>query len=88
MIVEAEDQDSLERGMRGLNDLFNAARHCEKAGKPAPRSAIDPRSSAPRFTGWRTPLAEPTTRDLGTSPPRTWLLRIGWKRHGLLADDD
>jgi putative transposase len=126
MIVEAEDQDSLERGMRGLNTrlakrlnkhfgrrgklidgryharhlrsplevrnalryvLFNAARHCEKAGKPAPRSAIDPCSSAPRFTGWRTPLAEPTTRDLGTSPPRTWLLRVGWKRHGLLHRD-
>jgi putative transposase len=127
MIVEAEDQDSLERGMRGLNTrlakrlnkhfgrrgklidgryharhlrsplevrnalryvLFNAKRHCERAGKPAPRTAIDPRSSAPRFTGWRTSPREDVTQDLGTSPPRTWLLRIGWRRHGLIAADE
>jgi REP element-mobilizing transposase RayT len=43
----------------------------------------DPRSSAAWFTGWRTPLAS----RLGPAPvaaARTWLARIGWRRHGLL----
>ena len=123
MIVEVDHEDSLERGMRGLNTrlakrlnqhfgrtgrlidgryharhlrsplevrnalgyvLGNAKRHCEKAGRPAPPFRFDPRSSAPRFTGWHKSPNQPSTRDLGTSSPRTWLLRIGWKRHGLL----
>jgi putative transposase len=127
LIVEADDQESLERGMRGLNTrlgknlnkhfqrtgrvidgryharhlhtplevrnalryvLRNHASHCEKVGDPPPRYRFDPRSTAPRFTGWRRPPNDPPTRDLGTSPPRTWLLRTGWKRLGLLDDAD
>jgi putative transposase len=124
LIVEAEDRDSLSRGMRGLNTrlakrlnklfgrrgklidgryhardlrtplevrsalgyvLFNAARHCAKANRPAPRTVVDPYSSATRFTGRRRqPDAEEHARDLGTSSARTWLLRVGWKRHGLI----
>jgi REP element-mobilizing transposase RayT len=64
--------------------LFNAARHRARAGKPAAPSPIDPRSTAARFTGWRSPPQHPSTKDFGNSSPRTWLLRIGWKRHGLL----
>jgi putative transposase len=64
--------------------LFNAAKHRARAGKPT-RAGIDPRSSAPRFQGWREhPRSGSSTKDFGTSSPRTWLLRIGWKRHGLL----
>jgi REP element-mobilizing transposase RayT len=124
LIVEAEDRDSLSRGMRGLNTrlakrlnelfgrrgklidgryhardlrtplevrnalryvLFNAERHRAKANRPPSRRVVDPYSSAPRFTGWRTqPHASDQTRALGTSPPRTWLLGVGWKRHGLI----
>jgi REP element-mobilizing transposase RayT len=48
-------------------------------------SAIDPCSSAAWFDGWRTPAvfdarATPLVRE-----PRSWLLRIGWRRHGLLV---
>jgi REP-associated tyrosine transposase len=47
-------------------------------------TGIDPRSSAPWFTGWRTPFE---ARDIGPPPirpARTWLARIGWRRHGLI----
>jgi REP element-mobilizing transposase RayT len=45
---------------------------------------IDPCSSARWFTGWRTLGA---TTDNGPRPvalARTWLARVGWRRHGLL----
>jgi hypothetical protein len=45
--------------------------------------AVDPLSSAPRFTGWTKPL--PWVFDDGPwppAPPRTWLLGIGWRTHG------
>ena len=47
---------------------------------------VDPRSSAPSFTGWKRPIrlfidTEPWTRPR----PRTWLLGAGWRIHGLLA---
>jgi len=49
---------------------------------PGARGA-DPRSSAAWFTGWRTPLAS-TLGPAPTAAARTWLARIGWRRHGLL----
>jgi len=68
-----------------------AAERRQPAGATAPRRAarIDPRSSGPRFTGWREPVGpRDATTDLGTVPARTWLLRVGWKRHGLLGLDE
>ena len=47
----------------------------------------DPCSSGPWFDGWRRPPEN------GRAPPpwapaaRTWLLRTGWRRHGLLCVD-
>jgi REP-associated tyrosine transposase len=44
---------------------------------------IDPRSSARWFAGWR----NIPTASLINAPvvaPRTWLARVGWRRHGLL----
>jgi REP element-mobilizing transposase RayT len=47
-------------------------------------AAFDAYSSAAWFDGWRTP----PTREAESAPlvrePRSWLLRIGWRRHGLL----
>lgn len=46
-------------------------------------SRIDLRSSSRWFTGWRNarPLPpEPSPAE----PPRTWLARTGWKKHGLI----
>jgi REP element-mobilizing transposase RayT len=42
---------------------------------------IDPRSSGPWFSGWRTPTLSP--RDgAPVALPRTWLAAVGWRRAG------
>src|SRR5215470_15984824 len=68
--------------------LLNARRHLTKrrsaAGDP-PR--LDPASSARWFDGWRPEVA---SRIPHRSEPRevararSWLLRLGWRRHGLI----
>jgi len=64
--------------------LLNARRHLAKLGKrSAPR--IDPASSGLWFSGWNrrfhpaSSLPPPPV-----APPHTWLLRVGWRRHGLI----
>ena len=42
---------------------------------------LDPLSSALSFGGW---LGGPTTPERATPLRRTWLLRVGWRRGGLL----
>jgi len=45
---------------------------------------LDPCSSSAWFSGWRSPRVAPA---IGPSPvrlARTWLARIGWRRHGLI----
>jgi len=69
--------------------LLNARRHLAKrrglAGAPPAR--LDPASSARWFDGWR-PEAASRLQEARGSPevarPRTWLLRMGWRRHGLV----
>ncbi len=64
--------------------LQNARKH--GCGGPG----VDPYSSGPWFDGWREP---PDARDRGfalrhDSPfasARTWLLRVGWRKHGLIG---
>jgi hypothetical protein len=65
--------------------LLNARHHAAQCGKQMPPSWIDPRSTAAVFDGWRAPPMLPERNaDFGTTPARSWLLRIGWRRHGLL----
>jgi REP element-mobilizing transposase RayT len=47
-------------------------------------AAFDPYSSAAWFDGW---TSAPTTDDRESlvREPRSWLLRVGWRRHGLLV---
>lgn len=69
--------------------LLNARHHAEEAGISLPRLHIDDRSTAATFDGWReAPRLRERSADFGTSPARTWLLRVGWKRLGLLDLDD
>ena len=68
--------------------LLNARRHLAKR-RHAPRAAtsLDPASSARWFDGWRRKAAAPSpvTRERReVARPRTWLLRLGWRRHGLI----
>ena len=43
----------------------------------------DPSSSAFSFDGWARPPPSTVERP-GVARPRTWLVRVGWKHHGLL----
>jgi len=64
--------------------LLNARKHARRLGR---RMGLDPASSGRWFDGWRgrPPPAE------GSRPiarARTWLLSVGWRRHGLLDPSD
>jgi REP element-mobilizing transposase RayT len=69
--------------------LLNARRHLAKRRHLAQAAAVplDPASSARWFDGWRREAASDFPG--GGAPrevarPRTWLLRVGWRRHGLV----
>lgn len=61
--------------------LCNARKH--KLVRNPARNWVDPYSSAPIFQGWKRRVQE---IDLPPpiAAPATWLLRTGWRRHGLL----
>jgi REP element-mobilizing transposase RayT len=71
--------------------LQNARKH-GVAPRSAPRGWVDPMSSGSWFDGWRGEVAIPRTAVRGVGPPdvppvaepRTWLLRTGWRRQGLI----
>jgi REP element-mobilizing transposase RayT len=64
--------------------LLNFRKHLDRA----PR--VDAASSGFWFEGWKLPpRAEPSRflhdEDTPVQPARTWLARVGWRRHGLIA---
>jgi hypothetical protein len=69
--------------------LLNARRHLAKRrgrSRFAP-AHLDGASSARWFDGWRPEVASrlPATKaGRDVARPRTWLLRVGWRRHGLV----
>jgi hypothetical protein len=74
--------------------LLNGRRHAAKGrgGVSAGTVRIDPASSGAWFDGWREGVAR-LLRDRAVGPPpvaraRTWLLRRGWRRHGLIDPAD
>jgi REP element-mobilizing transposase RayT len=66
--------------------LCNARRHAAKLGRRLSGLAgIDPASSGRWFDGWRQArVREPAADPPVVAPARTWLLRIGWRRFGLI----
>ena len=69
--------------------LLNARRHLAKSRGVSRSTAphLDGASSARWFDGWRPDAASRLQVSSGASEvarPRTWLLRIGWRRHGLV----
>jgi REP element-mobilizing transposase RayT len=65
--------------------LGNGRKHAHERGIRWLRNQVDPRSSAPAFDGWRCAVEVPgEVLEPVTVRPRTWLLRRGWRRHGLL----
>jgi REP element-mobilizing transposase RayT len=69
--------------------LLNARRHARKVVEEV---MLDPASSARWFDGWRGVLVPTTFRGemaiRPVAPARTWLLRIGWRRHGAIDPAD
>jgi REP element-mobilizing transposase RayT len=71
--------------------LLNARRHAAAVRSAMTRAVrLDPASSARWFDGWRRKGSEvgdaddDGTRRRSVARPRTWLLTVGWRRHGLL----
>lgn len=69
--------------------LLNARRQLAKRHQLSRAAAHspDPASSGRWFDGWRPQAANrlPEARgDPEVARPRTWLLRVGWRRHGLV----
>jgi REP element-mobilizing transposase RayT len=70
--------------------LLNSRHHAART-----RGAVwlDPCSSAASFDGWSRPCPlPPGCRELEpipvTAAPKTWLLRVGWRKHGEISPDD
>jgi len=69
--------------------LLNARKHWHERHGALPPERLDAASSSRWFDGWRrVPVSREPPLDLTESPevasPRTWLLSIGWRRHGLI----
>ena len=69
--------------------LNNWRRHKEDlCSDAAGRSRLDPYSTAIRFDGWQeTPqlAVRDNYEPLPAAEPTTWLLRVGWRRHGPIS---
>jgi hypothetical protein len=64
--------------------LLNARRHlARRLGSLPATSRVDPASSGRWFDGWRSPPARGCDPP-AVAPPRTWLLRGGWRQRGLI----
>jgi REP element-mobilizing transposase RayT len=74
--------------------LLNARRHAAKAVRTLRRTTVrlDPASSARWFNGWKHGTsgagAERVTDARSVACAKTWLLAVGWRRHGLLDPAD
>jgi REP element-mobilizing transposase RayT len=70
--------------------LENAKKHAAKGGGVQVRTPIDVYSSAPWFDGFRQRIVVRGLEAIAqpVAAARTWLLRIGWRRYGLLSVDE
>jgi REP element-mobilizing transposase RayT len=68
--------------------LLNARRHAAQRRLALPETFVDACTSAAYFDGFREgPFTwkRPHTTGPPVTPPRTWLLSTGWRRHGELS---
>lgn len=74
--------------------ILNARKHGVHRHEPLHWSEtyIDPFSSAHYFNGFTRDIGPPQFAELDLGPPvaaaKTWLLRTGWRRHGLIDPDE
>jgi hypothetical protein len=62
--------------------LMNAKKHNHAI------AGLDPCSSAPWFTDWLAPPSIGPPAEPAPEMAETWLLRTGWKRHGLIGVEE
>jgi hypothetical protein len=62
--------------------LMNFRKHGASGGE------VDPCSSAPWFDGWRVVAKIVRLAPAPVVAARSWLARVGWRRHGLIASDE
>jgi hypothetical protein len=79
-----------DRILQSPREVWNALRYvlcnARKHGARTLRTRLDPFSSAPWFDGWRgAPRATETPSPAAKA--RTWLLKDGWRFHGLIEVD-
>jgi hypothetical protein len=68
--------------------LLNTRRHAAKRRLALSSTFVDPCTSAAYFDGFREgrfTWKRPHTTGPPVTPPRTWLLSTGWRRHGELS---
>ena len=71
--------------------LLNARRHASRAARRARSVCLDPASSGRWFDGWTAgtgPREDGGAEPRAVAPAQTWVLKIGWRRHGLLDPAD
>jgi REP element-mobilizing transposase RayT len=74
--------------------LLNARRHAPRRSAARDRVRLDPASSGRWFDGWKRQVPgarEPAATHFDHPPvarAKTWLLTVGWRRHGLLDPAD
>jgi hypothetical protein len=65
--------------------LLNSRKHWAERHGAAPPIRWDEGSSARCFDGWRRQLdGAPVREPPEVAGPHTWLLAVGWRRHGLI----
>ena len=69
--------------------LLNARKHAGQRASTAREAEllVDPASSGRWFEGWAECTTPPADRP-AVARPQTWLLRAGWRRHGLIRSDE
>ena len=71
-----------------LRYVLNNTRKHAGSGRTFRPGWVDPCSTAPHFDGWSSAPEHPP--DCGPPMPRahTWLLRVGWRKRGLIHPDE
>ena len=65
--------------------LLNARKHWKQPHGVAPPERLDEASSGAWFHGWTRSAHPLSSREPPpVAEPRSWLLRVGWMRHGLI----
>ena len=75
---------SSPRQMRNVLSYVLLNEHKDRARQGELVQGVDPYSSGRYFDGWTNVPPHPPPAEPPVAPARSWLLRTGWRRHGLL----